>query len=118
RQPRLPRGRGGPVVPAHLRARARTDHRDGHPRPGGRRLRRARGAAGRRLRRRGDLRPDARLRPGRTRRAARRGGGGTMIRLTWAQMRRSVGRLAAAAVAIVVGTAFVTATLLAGALIE
>ncbi|NTW40474.1 MAG: FtsX-like permease family protein, partial [Cellulomonadaceae bacterium] len=36
-----------------------------------------------------------------------------MLRLTLAQMRRSLGRLAAAAVAIVIGTAFVTATLLA-----
>ncbi|MPV38285.1 FtsX-like permease family protein, partial [Georgenia subflava] len=41
-----------------------------------------------------------------------------MIRLTWAQTRRSAGRLAAAAVAIVVGTAFVAATLLAGSLIK
>jgi putative ABC transport system permease protein len=40
-----------------------------------------------------------------------------MIRITLAQMRRSVGRLAAAAVAIVIGTAFVAATLLAGNLI-
>ncbi len=37
-----------------------------------------------------------------------------MIRLTLAQMRRSIGRLAAAGVAIAIGTAFVTATLLAG----
>ena len=37
-----------------------------------------------------------------------------MIRLTLSQMRRSAGRLAAAAVAIVIGTAFVTVTLLAG----
>ncbi|MFP3714862.1 FtsX-like permease family protein [Puerhibacterium sp. TATVAM-FAB25] len=40
-----------------------------------------------------------------------------MIRITLAQMRRSVGRLAAAGVAIVIGTAFVAATLLAGNLI-
>ena len=38
-----------------------------------------------------------------------------MLRLTLAQMRRSVGRLSAAAVAVVIGTAFVTATLLASA---
>jgi putative ABC transport system permease protein len=37
-----------------------------------------------------------------------------MWRLTLAQMRRSVGRLTAAAVAIAIGTAFVAATLLAG----
>ncbi|MEU2200987.1 FtsX-like permease family protein [Isoptericola sp. NPDC019482] len=37
-----------------------------------------------------------------------------MIRLTLSQMRRSAGRLAAAGVAIVIGTAFVTITLLAG----
>ncbi|WP_041295443.1 ABC transporter permease [Isoptericola variabilis] len=37
-----------------------------------------------------------------------------MLRLTLAQMRRSVGRLTAAGVAIVIGTAFVAATLLAG----
>lgn len=37
-----------------------------------------------------------------------------MLRITLAQMRRSAGRLAAAGVAIVIGTAFVTATLLAG----
>ncbi|CAM3868870.1 ABC transporter permease [Isoptericola cucumis] len=37
-----------------------------------------------------------------------------MIRLTLSQMRRSAGRLAAAAVAIVIGTAFVAVTLLAG----
>jgi len=36
------------------------------------------------------------------------------VRLTLAQMRRSAGRLAAAAVAIAIGTAFVAATLLAG----
>ncbi|MDD9208024.1 FtsX-like permease family protein [Georgenia sp. 10Sc9-8] len=41
-----------------------------------------------------------------------------MIRLTLAQMRRTRGRLAAAALAIVVGTAFVAATLLGGALIR
>ncbi|WP_159798739.1 ABC transporter permease [Puerhibacterium puerhi] len=40
-----------------------------------------------------------------------------MIRITLAQMRRSVGRLAAAGIAIVIGTAFVAATLLAGNLI-
>lgn len=37
-----------------------------------------------------------------------------MIRLTLAQMRRSIGRLAAAGAAIAIGAAFVTATLLAG----
>ncbi|CAN5129396.1 FtsX-like permease family protein [soil metagenome] len=37
-----------------------------------------------------------------------------MLRLTLAQMRRSVGRLVAAGVAIAIGTAFVAATLLAG----
>ena len=37
-----------------------------------------------------------------------------MLRVTLAQMRRSVGRLAAAGIAIVIGTAFVAATLLAG----
>ncbi|WP_164737254.1 FtsX-like permease family protein, partial [Georgenia sp. SYP-B2076] len=41
-----------------------------------------------------------------------------MLRLTLAQMRRSAGRLTAAGLAIVVGTAFVAATLLAGALIR
>lgn len=38
-----------------------------------------------------------------------------MLRLTLAQMRRSLGRLAAAGIAITLGTGFVTATLLAGA---
>jgi putative ABC transport system permease protein len=37
-----------------------------------------------------------------------------MLRLTIAQMRRSIGRLVAAGVAIAIGTAFVAATLLAG----
>lgn len=37
-----------------------------------------------------------------------------MLRVTFAQMRRSAGRLAAAGVAIVIASAFVTATLLAG----
>ena len=37
-----------------------------------------------------------------------------MLRLTLAQMRRSIGRLVAAGVAIAIGTAFVAATLLAG----
>lgn len=37
-----------------------------------------------------------------------------MLRLTWAQMRRSLGRLTAAAVAIAIGTAFVATTLIAG----
>ncbi|HWJ84729.1 MAG TPA: FtsX-like permease family protein [Cellulomonas sp.] len=37
-----------------------------------------------------------------------------MLRLTLAQMRRSLGRLTAAGIAIAIGTAFVTATLLAG----
>ncbi|WP_448072893.1 FtsX-like permease family protein [Georgenia yuyongxinii] len=41
-----------------------------------------------------------------------------MLRLTLAQMRRSAGRLAAAGLAIAVGTAFVAATLLAGALVR
>lgn len=40
-----------------------------------------------------------------------------MLRLTLAQMRQSIGRLAAGAVAIAIGTAFVAATLLAGAVI-
>ena len=40
-----------------------------------------------------------------------------MLRVTLAQMRRSLGRLAAAGVAIMIGTAFVAATLLAGNLI-
>lgn len=37
-----------------------------------------------------------------------------MFRLTFAQMRRSIGRLSAAGIAIAIGTAFVAATLLAG----
>ncbi|GEL97633.1 ABC transporter permease [Cellulomonas terrae] len=37
-----------------------------------------------------------------------------MLRLTWAQMRLSLGRLTAAAVAIAIGTAFVATTLIAG----
>ncbi|GEK21682.1 ABC transporter permease [Cellulomonas xylanilytica] len=37
-----------------------------------------------------------------------------MLRLTWAQMRRSLGRLTAAAVAIAIGTAFLATTLIAG----
>ncbi|MGO1318169.1 MAG: ABC transporter permease [Cellulomonadaceae bacterium] len=37
-----------------------------------------------------------------------------MFRLTFAQMRRSIGRLTAAGIAIAIGTAFVAATLLAG----
>ena len=40
-----------------------------------------------------------------------------MLRLTLAQMRRSLGRLTAAGLAIVLGTAFVAATLIAGAVI-
>ena len=40
-----------------------------------------------------------------------------MIRLTLSQMRKSVGRLVAAGVAIMIGTAFVAATLIAGATI-
>lgn len=40
-----------------------------------------------------------------------------MLRITLAQMRRSSGRLAAAGIAIVIGTAFVTATLLASGVI-
>ncbi|BDZ42828.1 ABC transporter permease [Paraoerskovia sediminicola] len=40
-----------------------------------------------------------------------------MIRLTLAQMRRSLGRLSAAGVAIVLGTAFVAATILAGGIL-
>ena len=50
--------------------------------------------------------------PGRPARA--RPGGPLMLRLTLAQMRRSLGRLTAAAVAIAIGTAFVATTLLAG----
>lgn len=41
-----------------------------------------------------------------------------MWRLTLAQMRRSAGRLAAAGIAIAIGTAFVAATLLSGVLIQ
>ncbi len=41
-----------------------------------------------------------------------------MIRLTLAQMRRSAGRLTAAAIAIAIGTAFVAATLLTGEVIK
>lgn len=41
-----------------------------------------------------------------------------MLRLTLAQMRRSLGRLTAAAIAIAIGTAFVAATLLTGGVIK
>lgn len=41
-----------------------------------------------------------------------------MFRLTLAQMRRSIGRLAAAGIAVLIGTAFVAATLLAGGAIS
>ncbi|NKY41105.1 ABC transporter permease, partial [Cellulomonas septica] len=41
-----------------------------------------------------------------------------MLRLTLAQMRRSVGRLTAAAVAIAIGTAFLAATLVAGNVLQ
>lgn len=41
-----------------------------------------------------------------------------MLRLTLAQMRRSAGRLAAAAVAIAIGTAFLAATLVAGNVLQ
>ncbi|MDT0166845.1 ABC transporter permease [Actinotalea sp. AC32] len=41
-----------------------------------------------------------------------------MLRLTLAQMRRSIGRLTAAGIAIAIGTAFVAATLVAGGVIE
>jgi len=41
-----------------------------------------------------------------------------MLRLTLAQMRRSLGRLVAAAIAIAIGTAFVAATLLTGGVIK
>jgi putative ABC transport system permease protein len=41
-----------------------------------------------------------------------------MLRLTWAQMRRSLPRLTAAGIAIVIGTAFVAVTLLAGNIIN
>ena len=44
-------------------------------------------------------------------------GDSLMLRLTLAQMRRSLGRLTAAGIAIAIGTAFVAATLLAGAVI-
>ncbi|WP_402466854.1 ABC transporter permease [Isoptericola aurantiacus] len=40
-----------------------------------------------------------------------------MLRITWAQMRRSLGRLSAAGLAVVIGTAFVAATLLASGVI-
>ena len=41
-----------------------------------------------------------------------------MIRLTFAQMRRSIGRLSAAGIAIAIGTAFIVVTLLAGTVIS
>src|SRR5690625_7708633 len=41
-----------------------------------------------------------------------------MLRLTWTQMRAAAGRLSAAAIAIVLGTAFVTTVLLASATME
>ena len=41
-----------------------------------------------------------------------------MLRLTLAQMRRSLGRLTAAAIAIAIGTGFVAATLLTGGVIQ
>ncbi|ROS78588.1 ABC transporter permease [Cellulomonas sp. PhB143] len=41
-----------------------------------------------------------------------------MVRITLAQMRRSIGRLSGAGIAVLIGTAFVTATLLAGAVIN
>src|SRR5699024_3912407 len=44
--------------------------------------------------------------------------GHPMIRLTLAQMRRSIGRLTAASIAIALGAAFIAATLLAGNAIQ
>ena len=60
RQPRLPVRRRGPGLPAALGARDGPDGRDGHPRPGGRRLRRPGALPGRRPDRRRDARPDGR----------------------------------------------------------
>src|SRR5690606_28297122 len=70
--------------------------------------------------RRLDLRPHARERARGSRRAApaRCDGGPLMLRATLDQMRASAGRLAAAGIAILLGTAFGAASLLASATME
>src|SRR5690606_7284172 len=85
-------------------------------RPGRGVLRRQRRAPRRRPDRRHDRQPHPRGRPRRARRAAH--GERLMLRLTLTQMRRSSGRLFAAGLAIMLGTAFIAATLLGTAVIR
>src|SRR5699024_7845661 len=85
------------------------------------RLRRPRGVAGRRCDRRRHRGPHPGLGDGRPGRPARRRdecGGPLMLRLTLTQMRSAAPRLVAAGLAILLGTAFVTATLLASSVME
>ena len=86
RQPRLPHRRRDPLVHASGRARARPDDRDGHPRPGGRVVRRPRRVPRRRPHRR---RPRPTRPPTRVldRMQARFGELSTMFRLTLKSLR-------------------------------
>src|SRR5699024_2016073 len=85
------------------------------------RLRRPRGVAGRRCDRRRHRGPHPGVGDGRPGRPARRRdecGGPLMLRLTLTQMRSAAPRLVAAGLTILLGTAFVTATLLASSVME
>src|SRR5699024_10278601 len=121
RQPGLPLRGGGALLPAPQRARAGPDDRDGHPRPRRGLVCRRGGAARRRPDRRHHRRAHPGLgagRPGRTAHRRDHRDGPLMLRLTLTQMRASAGRLVAAGIAIVLGTAFVAASLMAGAVME
>src|SRR5699024_4460914 len=121
REPGLPLRGGGARLPAPQRTRAGPDDRDGHPRPGRGFLCRRGGAARRRPARRHHRRGRAGFcagRPGRTAHRRDHRDGPLMLRLTLTQMRASAGRLVAAGIAIVLGTAFVAASLMAGAVME
>ena len=96
------------VVHASGRARVRPDDRDGHPRPGGRVVRRPRGVPRRRPHRRRAHRPDCRFR---LRPHAHPGGLSIMFSLTINSIRAKKVRFLLTGVAVILGVAFMAGTL-------
>src|SRR5262249_33243877 len=107
RQPRLALRPGTAGVLAPQRTRAPADDRHGDARPQRRRLRRPRGAAGRRPPGGRDPRSDAG--PGAR---SPQEAGGVMLRTTLAGLRAHGRRMAATAIAIILGVGFVAGTLI------
>src|SRR5690606_28254404 len=108
RQPRLPRRSRGAELPAQLGQGVRADHRDGHPRPGRRQLRRPGGVPRRRADRHRAVRSHPGVGAGHDEATGRpRRGGGLMLRITIRNLLARKLRLLLSGLAVVLGVMFV-----------